>query len=272
MPLSELLLPPLGILVGMVGSIAGVGGGFLVVPYLMLLHDPVRFTPVTAVATSLAVVVVNAASATAAQVRSRRIDWRTGWIFGGATVPGAFLGPVLLPGVPGTTFRLLFAGLLLVVSGYLLFFAPEGSRTSGLFGSPRRLAESDGTIHEYRVHLPFGIAVSAVVGFLSSMFGVGGGFIHMPVLILLFGMTPRIASACSQFILLITAAASTAVCACRGAVDVRTVVWLGAGVLAGAPLGVWVGGRISGTAVRRVLAAVLVVSAAQMAARAAGMF
>jgi len=82
----------LGFLVGALGTLIGAGGGFLLVPLLILAY---RLPPADAVGTSLALVFLNALSGTVAYLRQRRVDLSLGWKFAVATVPGAVGGAFL---------------------------------------------------------------------------------------------------------------------------------------------------------------------------------
>src|SRR5438094_763257 len=104
-------LIPLGFAVGAYGTLIGAGGGFLLVPALLLLFPTARPTTITSI--SLAVVFFNAVSGSIAYARDRRIDYRTGLIFAAATVPGAVLGAIAVGYVPRALFDGLF-GLLLI--------------------------------------------------------------------------------------------------------------------------------------------------------------
>src|SRR5437870_12670473 len=80
----------IGFTVGAIGTLIGAGGGFLLVPVLLLLNP--HFTADTVAGISLAVVFFNAASGTLAYARMRRIDYKAGTIFAIAALPGAVLG------------------------------------------------------------------------------------------------------------------------------------------------------------------------------------
>jgi len=83
-------LVALGFVVGAFGTLIGAGGGFLLVPLLLLGY---HFQPADAVGTSLALVFLNALSGSAAYLRQRRVDLSLGWKFAAATVPGAITRP-----------------------------------------------------------------------------------------------------------------------------------------------------------------------------------
>jgi len=96
------LLVLLGVAVGGVGTLVGAGGGFLLTPVLLLVypHD----SPRTITAISLAAVWANSTSGSLAYARQRRIDLRSGIIFGIATLPGAVGGALLVRYVPRPSF------------------------------------------------------------------------------------------------------------------------------------------------------------------------
>src|SRR3954451_14075280 len=88
----------LGLMVGTFGTLIGAGGGFLLVPILLLLYPNASGETITSL--SLAVVFFTALSGSIAYARLRRIDYRTGLIFAVAGVPGSILGswsPGFLP-------------------------------------------------------------------------------------------------------------------------------------------------------------------------------
>ena len=88
-PLAYLWLIPLGFMVGAYGTLIGAGGGFVLVPFLLILYPHETAETITAI--SLAVVFFNALSGSIAYARMRRIEYRSGLIFSAATIPGAIL-------------------------------------------------------------------------------------------------------------------------------------------------------------------------------------
>src|SRR3954452_7456191 len=100
-----------GIFVGTYGTLVGAGGGFIIVPVMLLVYHA---TPQQASATSLAVVFFNALSGTLAYARQGKVDYRTGWRFAAATVPGAIIGVYVQSFFSGRFFSALFGALLLV--------------------------------------------------------------------------------------------------------------------------------------------------------------
>src|ERR1051325_4663719 len=88
----------LGVAVGLVGTVIGAGGGFLLVPILLLIYP--KEQPEIIACISLAVVFFNAASGSIAYARMKRIDYRGAIIFSLATMPGAILGAICTSAIP----------------------------------------------------------------------------------------------------------------------------------------------------------------------------
>ena len=109
---------PIGIFVGTYGTLIGAGGGFILVPLLLILFPDE--SPALVTATSLAVVFVNSVSGSIAYARARRIGWKTGLLFALATVPGAIAGSYLVKYIPRDAFAVGFGCLLLLLAAYLL--------------------------------------------------------------------------------------------------------------------------------------------------------
>ena len=256
------LLLAFGVTVGAYGAIVGVGGGFLIVPALILF---LGLAPSEAAGTSLAVVFFGALSGALSHLPSRRIDFRAGVTFALATVPGAIVGAYASAFVAGPAFDLLFGILLLAVAVVMQLrpLAPA-TRAATASSSPpargrvyRAFSDRFGQRYEYSYSLPGGIALSLVAGFVASLFGIGGGVIQVPALIFVFGFPPHVASATSVFILTITSAVGALSHAALGHVILRLAIVLAIGVIVGARIGVAVAPRLRGVWLVRLLSLAL---------------
>lgn len=253
-------LVPLGVVVGALGTLIGAGGGFLLVPILLLAFPGDRPELITSV--SLAVVVVNASAGTVSYARLKRIDYRSGLMFAAATVPGAVLGAFATEHVERRTFDLLFAAVMIGSSALLLWRPlPEPEAYSAeRKGLHRRLVDREGTEHQWRYPLSVGLVASAFVGFLSSLMGIGGGIIHVPVLSQVLDFPVHIATATSQFTLAIMALAGTLVhigSGTLGGAALERTALLSIGVMIGSPVGAALSSRIPARGIMRVLAVAL---------------
>jgi len=248
-----LFLVPLGFFTGVYSSLVGVGGGFVMVPVLLLLYPDISPDIVTAI--SLMVVFANATSGSAAYARMKRIDYKAGVLFAIATIPGSVVGARVTAFIPRETFELVF-GLFMISISLLLFVHARKEKTSS--------GDIDVTaIPPY--HPLVGIIASVFVGFLSSLFGIGGGVIHVPMMLYLLHFPAHIATATSQFILMISSLAGTTTHLFMGTLSGNfiKVLLLGVGIVFGAQVGARLSRRLQGAWLVRGLAVALGVAGLQ---------
>lgn len=269
MPIDYWWLLPLGVLIGAFGTLIGAGGGFILVPILLLVYPNEKTELITAI--SLAVVFFNALSGSFAYARMKRVDYKSGIIFAIATIPGAILGALSTAYVPRRAFDLIF-GVLMVVAAVVLWLsareehstrpAPKISPVSEKATTrltERHLVDAEGVHYHYVFNLRLGVILSIFVGYLSSVLGVGGGFIHVPALSRLLNFPVHIATATSHFVLAIMALTGTLVHVAQGvfAHGLRRTAILAVGVLIGAQAGAWLSNRTGGKTIIRGLAVAL---------------
>jgi uncharacterized protein len=264
--MSELLLVPVGVAVGLVGSLIGVGGGFFVVPFLLDMWRPGTFGKSTATAAALGVVLLSALSGTWANTRRKRIDVRTGLLLAAGTLPGAWFGRWAIGRISNSAFRWSFAALLIGIALYLVLVRLKPGK-GVLRGAPREVVDSDGQVHRYEVNVAGGLAVSLAVGVISSLFGVGGGLVLVPFLVVAYGAPTVVATATAQFAFAFTSLMGILVALGHG--DVRAEGWtviglLGAGVVVGAQIGVAIAKKVRERLVKAMLALVIVAVALLM--------
>lgn len=249
--LDGLIFAALGFLIGSFGTLIGAGGGFLLVPLLLLGY---RFPPATAVGTSLALVFLNALSGSIAYLRQRRVDLPLGWKFAAATVPGAIAGAYVARVLSSGLFSVVF-GVVLVIIAALLF--------SGITAAPspradlRQIVDTRGEAHVYHVDARKGVLVSLLVGFMSSVLGIGGGIVHVPFLIVALGLPVHVATATSHFVLSISAFVGAMTFLALGHVQLKTAAVMGVGILVGAQLGARTSLKVGAKVIRQILAASL---------------
>ena len=248
-----LWLIPVGFVIGSYATLIGAGGGFVLVPVLLLLYP--EENPETIASISLAVVFFNALSGSVAYARAKRIDYKSGFIFSVGTVPGSILGALTTPLLTRRIFDLIFGILMIVASAFLLLLPqkreqPGGDRRSHLEGEWGR---------PLRYNPAIGLGVGFLVGYISGLLGIGGGFIEVPAMVYLLNFPVHIATATSQFIQVIIAFTGTATHVIGGAFQrgVRRTISLSIGVVLGAQLGARISGRIRGDWIIRGLAIAL---------------
>lgn len=160
-----------GVLVGFSLGLVGGGGSILAVPllvYVVGLNDPH-----VAIGTSAIAVAFNAAANLVTHARSGNVKWRCATLFASAGVVGAYLGSTLGKIMDGQRLLALFAVLMIVVGGLML-------RNRADLGDPG--------VRLSRENLPKLIASGLGVGVLSGFFGIGGGFLIVPALVMATGM------------------------------------------------------------------------------------
>jgi uncharacterized membrane protein YfcA len=261
-----LLSALLGLVVGAFGTFIGAGGGFLLVPILLLWY---HFAPADAVGTSLALVFLNALSGSIAYLRQRRVDLALGWRFAAATLPGAVGGAYLTRVLASRTFSLAFGIALLAIAALLFWGRRAGDGCGSAPGRSGLPADGD-AVPTHPVDVRKGVAVSFAVGFVSSVFGIGGGIIHVPFLIVVLGLPVHVATATSHFVLSISTLVGAGTFLTLGHVDVTLVALIGVGILIGAQVGAWASRRARSAVIRLVLATSLALVAVRMIVHAAG--
>lgn len=259
--MQELVLIIIGVSVGTFGTLVGAGGGFILMPVLLLMYP--GSDPDTLTAISLAVVFFNAASGSAAYSKMKKIDYRSGIIFSIAAVPGAVLGAFAVNYINRELFNIIFGAVLSAVSIFLFFKKPSVSKAPGEYPphyKKRYIIDSEDNEYAYAFEHKTGIIVSIAVGFISSMLGIGGGIIHVPAMVNLLNFPVHIATATSHFILAIMALAGTVTHIIDGTFTPESymqTLYLGIGVIAGAQIGARLSKKIKGLLILKVLAGAL---------------
>ena len=254
------ILLAIGICIGTLGTLIGAGGGFLLVPLLLLFYPDLSPESVTAI--SMAVVACNAISGTVAYIRAKRVDYKAGIVFAIATIPGSILGVLTTKIIPRHTFDLLF-GLVLIALAIFLFIRKPKPQSVTKTEIPKnwvsqRLVDRWGEVYIYAYDIRKGIFLSLIVGYFSPLLGIGGGIIHVPAMVQWLAFPVHIATATSHFVLAIMASVSVAVHFIDGSYSdphvVKMVLGLSLGVIPGAQLGAYLSRRINGTIIVKALA------------------
>jgi uncharacterized membrane protein YfcA len=259
---TYLLFLALGFAVGTYGTLIGAGGGFVLMPVLLLLYpneSPEKLTSI-----SLAVVFMNALSGSGAYARMKRIDYKSGLLFAVATIPGAIVGALNTSHVPRRLFDTIF-GILLILAAVFLALRPNLQRAGeprhgpGRYWMRRHLVEADGAHADYTFNPVLGVILSLFVGYVSSFLGIGGGIVHVPALVYLLHFPVHVATATSHFILAIMALTGTLVHVLNGELThgVHHLILLAIGVVLGAQAGARLSRFMKGDWIIRSLAVAL---------------
>lgn len=261
----ELLLIPLGFAVGAYGTLVGAGGGFVLVPVLLLIYPEEQPASVTSI--SLAVVFFNAVSGSIAYARQRRIDYRSGFLFAAAGLPGAIGGAFLVDAVPRRAFDALFGAVLLCIAIYTLWSVGRPQQLRAPLtgrGVIRRVmpGAAEGETYRYAYRGWQGVAMMAGIGFMSSLLGIGGGVISVPAMIAVLRFPVHVAVATSQFILAFMAGQGSVVHLANGHLEgdnILRALLIALGAIPGAQVGAFLSRRLHSALVARLLVLALVV-------------
>lgn len=235
--MRALLASPLGLLIGLSLGALGSGGSILAVPALVYAAGQ---TPQEATAASLLLVGVASLSGLPTHWRAGRVRAATGLVFGLTGIGGSLAGTALNRRLDPNVLLLAFAGLILVAAWRMLTACPTCTRSGEAAALADSTTSGSRVLDPRRALLVF-LAGSAI-GFLTGLFGVGGGFVIVPVLTLLLGFAMPEAIGTSLLVVAINSAIALA--ARLGSADIDWMVALA--FTATAVLGVQAGARIAG--------------------------
>ncbi len=216
----------LAVLIGVSLGLLGGGGSILTVPILVYV---VGLPPRDGIATSLLVVGVTSAFAMLSHARAGRVEYRTGLLFGVASMVGAYIGGRLAHFLPAKTLLLAFTAMMFVTAIAMMRGRADTSET----GSPQALRGAA---------LARALALGVGIGLLTGVIGAGGGFVIVPALVLLCGLPMRTAVGTSLLVIAMNSFAGFA-----GALSHATIPWTLALTITGASvLGSFVGTALAG--------------------------
>jgi uncharacterized protein len=232
------LLVVLGFFAGLLGALTGIGGGVLLTPVLALHFGiPIR----QAIGTSLVAVITTSAASSSVHLQRHTTDIRLGMTLELATALGAAVTAYLVGYFNRNVLEGLFAGFLLYSSVTILV-------RRGKVRNQEEVLTHEGAetvIPPYEPqHYPLGLAASLVAGGLSGLLGIGGGPIKVPVMFILMNVPLMVATATSNFMIGVTAAASAIVYYRRGDILVEIAAPLAVGVFLGSLMGARLAPRV----------------------------
>jgi uncharacterized membrane protein YfcA len=266
-PLTDINLWALagtGLIAGLVGSMLGVGGGLIIVPVLTLaLHLPIQ----VAIGSSLVAIVANACTAAGLYTRARLTNIKLGLLLETTTIPGAIIGGFAAAFIAPSILSALF-GLLLIYVAYTMvarnYLAPEDAAYM-----PVKLNKGDGKLsaslidsyHDQNLNKTItykvqrttaGLGAGFFAGILSSLLGVGGGIIKVPVMHLVMRVPMKAAIATSTFMIALTAATGAFIYLHYDKLKPSVIAPLIIGIVIGSRIGVELTKRARGLWLRRI--------------------
>ena len=237
-------LLPLGFVAGVIGSMIGLGGGFVMVPVLTFSG----FVPTLAASDSLFAAFSNSVASTVSYAKQKRIVYSLGLKLALFAIPGTILGAYISDDVSSSLFKLLF-GAVLVSSGVYIYL--------------RRKMES----REHNLSkqiMVFAVGASFFAGIISSLFGIGGGTVFVPLMVVAIGLSMKLAAPTSQFILMFVAASGMIVHSALGHPNYYEAGMLSIGSFVGGIVGSKLSTRVNEQKLRLVVIIVLGITAAKL--------
>lgn len=224
------------LLIGLLLGLLGGGGSILTVPVMVYL---VGLEPKTAIATSLVVVGTTSMVAVLGHARRGRVCWKTGYAFGLAGMAGAYGGGRLAALIPGNILLILFALVMLGTAGAMLAGRKEAVQAPGSPLCPGRL------------NIPAVLFDGLLVGALTGLVGVGGGFVIVPALNLLGRLPMHAAVGTSLLVIAMNSGAALLGYAAHVSIDLQLVGVVTAAAVIGSLSGGLLSKKLSGNALRR---------------------
>ena len=253
----SLLAIPLGLLVGVTLGTLGGGGSILTVPALVY---AIGESPQRATTASLVIVGVTALTGAAGHARAGRVRWGSGLAFGVIGVGGSVLGSALNKLVNPNVLLLAFAGLVLLTAAVMM------QRSARRRSTPRPASRAAGGGPTVKRMLEV-VVVGSMVGFMTGFFGVGGGFVVVPGLVLALGFSMPEAVGTGLLVIAINSVIALAARGGVGSLNWAIVAPFAVAAMAGSLAGYRVAGRVPAAQLERIFAVLLVVLAIYMASR-----
>jgi uncharacterized membrane protein YfcA len=263
-----------GLVAGLLGSALGVGGGVFIVPILTLaLHLPIQ----VAIGSSLVAIVANACTAASVYTKARLTNVKLGLLLETATIPGAIIGGLAVAFIAPSILSALF-GLVLLYVAYTMVvrrnFMSEDVPSADNSVAPDSLSSSLansyydqnlGKVVTYKAtRVPAGLGAGFFAGVLSSLLGIGGGIIKVPVMHLVMGLPMKAAIATSTLMIAITTTVGALLYHYYGYIYPFIVAPLVIGIVIGAIFGVELAQRAGGILLRRIFGVFLFLVAVLM--------
>ncbi len=259
-----------GVFAGGLGSLLGLAGGIFLVPFLNL---ALKFPFPVAAAISLTTVIATSSSVSATRSRQNVINLRLGMLLEVATAAGSLLGGITASLIDPAHLQTLFGVTMVAIAATVMTrlnrrnVIRDSAVDTGVLGG-RFLEEESGGEVCYRVkRLPLAIGASFVAGNVSSLLGIGGGIVKVPVLNAWCGVPLRVAAATSAFMIGVTATAGAVIYYGQG----QLIPPLAAAAVLGVQIGSWggmrYGQRASAKWLKLLMAVILFVISVMMFAR-----
>ena len=264
-------------LAGFIGSILGLGGGSILVPFLDMLADAGFLPGVNIhqiIATSLVCTIATSSTSSSIYIEKKITNMRIGIFLGTISILGAFTGATISVMLQGNILRFLF-GILLIFTAYNMIKGKRYAlkrkevredklaRLLGLNGEYYDESEKKTITYQAQNTLK-GFILTFFGGLVSGLLGIGGGVINVPILILILGLPPKVASATSLFIIGLNGATGGTIYWLSGLIEPLLVAPAVLGIFIGATTGTKFFRKLRNETLRKIFAIFLLYVALRM--------
>ena len=250
------LLVVFGFFIGILASMAGVGGGVFIVPILTFFYD---FKVNAATGTSLAAIIFTAITSTIKYRKQKRIYYKTGLVLAVTTAPGAYLGGYIAKITNEQLLGLTFGVFLILVAVSMIV-----SLLRRKSEDKTRAVRTDTELLNSGKTMIAGVGLGFFGGFASGLLGIGGGTLIVPIMTFALGMPIHLATATSMFTMIFTAMAGVTEYYQANLVNFPVALLFAAGTVIGAQVGAYTSNKLSGRNLSIVFALILIVAGVNM--------
>lgn len=211
---SIILLILIGALSAIIGSIVGIGGGLIIVPtmvYLGVEHDMLHgITSQIAIGTSSIILIVTGLTSTLGYLKSKQVDVKNGYVFLFGLLPGSLLGSFISRYLTLDSFNLYFGLFLILVAVLLLVrHAIKPIKVFEKKKYEKTYVDKDGTLYHYHVPPVFAFFATFFIGITTGLFGIGGGALMTPLMLIVFRFPPHVAVGTSMMMIFFSSVMSS---------------------------------------------------------------
>ncbi|MGE7943452.1 sulfite exporter TauE/SafE family protein [Lysinibacillus xylanilyticus] len=200
---------------GLIGSLVGLGGGIILVPATLYIGLNLGMipdiTPQKVVGLSVVMMIFTGLASTLSFMKSKTVDYKSGFIFFIGSIPGTMLGAWVNKGLDLPSFNLYF-GILLIILATILLVRDRLKPVKWFVknGVQQEFTDNEGNTFVYGYPIWFAIILTFGIGFASGLFGIGGGSMLVPAMIILFLFPPHVAVATSMFMVFLSSLVNSA--------------------------------------------------------------
>jgi len=267
--LMVLLLIAIG--AGIVGALFGLGGGIIFIPVLTIIFG---LDAAEAVAASLVGIVATSTGSATGFVKKGLSNIRLGMLLEITTTIGAIVGAIIATYLENWILLIMFA-MVMLYSGFKMAVSPERTGIEECQESNLTFEYSDPVSgvenRKYEVkNIRSGMALCTIAGAVSSMTGVGGGSIKVPLMNIYMHVPIKVASATSSYMIGITAFSGAIIYLIMGTIPLQVAATVAIGAYIGAVIGTKIAARTNASALKRYMSVVFFIIAIIMVLKAGG--